>query len=77
MADWQEEIAAATAAAEQIQAAEAVAEAKFDAVYVLAEAAGNQAHAPTTGEFRNWMAARKATDAAWGTWSKVMDSRPD
>lgn len=76
MSDWQDEIAAATAAAEQKQAAEDAAEAKFDAVYVLAEAAGNKEHAPTTGEFRDWMAARRATDAAWGTWAEVMDSKP-
>jgi hypothetical protein len=77
MSDWQHDIAAATAAAEQKQAAEAVAEAKFDAIYVLAEASGKLEQAPTTEEFRDWMAARKATDAAWGSWSEVMDSKPD
>ena len=77
MSDWQADIAAATAAAEQKQAAEAVAEAKFDAVYVLAEASGTPEHAPTTAEFHDWMAARKATDAAWGSWAEVMDSKPE
>ena len=76
MSDWSEEIAAATAAAERIQAAEEIAEARFDAVYMEAEAAGKLEHAPTTEEFRDWMAARHATDAAWGTWSEVMDSKP-
>ncbi len=76
MSDWSEEIAVATAVAERTQAAENVAEGKFDAVHATAKAAGEPEHAVTTGEFRDWMAARHATDAAWGTWSTVMDGRP-
>ncbi len=69
MSDWQENIAAATAAAEKMQAAEGIAESRFDAVHA-------QPDAVSTEEFRDWMAARHATDAAWGTWSQVMDSKP-
>ena len=76
MSDWSEEIAAATAVAERTQTAEHVAEGKFDAVHATAKAAGELEQAVTTEEFRDWMAARHATDAAWGTWSTVMDSRP-
>lgn len=76
MSEWSEKIAAATAAAERTQAAEAVAEEKFDAIHAQATASGDVASAVKSGEFHAWMAARHATDAAWGLWSTVMDSRP-
>jgi hypothetical protein len=76
MSDWAEKVAVAEAAAEREQAAEAVAESKFDAVHALAEASADADHAQKSDEFRDWMAARRATDAAWGAWSVVMDARP-
>jgi hypothetical protein len=76
MSDWSDNIAEATAEAERVQAQEAVAEARFDAVYAQSEADGTPERAPTSEEFHLWMAARKATDAAWGSWSMVMDSKP-
>lgn len=76
MSDWTEEIALATAVAQRTQAAEDVAEEKFDAVHARAAAAGDVKHALASDEFADWMAARNATDTAWGTWSWVMDSKP-
>jgi len=76
MSDWSDEIALATAEAERMQAAEAQAEARFDTVFARSEADGAPERAPASEEFHLWMAARRATDAAWGTWSLVMDSKP-
>lgn len=76
MSDWSEEITAAETLAEQKQAAEREAEDRFDAAHARAHAAGNVGEALKTPEFRDWMAARHATDAAWGTWSVVMDNKP-
>lgn len=76
MSDWAEEFAAATATAERIQAAEAEAEGLFDRAHAQAHALGDKSQALTTAEFHNWMAARHATDAAWGVWSTVMDAKP-
>ena len=76
MSDWAEDFAAATATAERTQVAENEAETLFDQVHDKAQADGNKGHALTTDEFHNWMAARHATDAAWGAWSAVMDAKP-
>lgn len=76
MSDWSEEITAAETAAEQKQAAEREAEGRFDEVHARAHAAGNVGEALKSPEFHDWMAARHATDAAWGRWSVVMDNKP-
>jgi hypothetical protein len=76
MSDWAEEVAMAETAAERRQAAEAVAEGRFDVVHAEAKAAGDVQNALKTEEFRAWMAARNATDAAWGAWSVKMDEKP-
>ncbi len=76
MSDWAEEVAVAETAAERTQAAEAVAEGRFDAIHAEAKAAGDLENALKTEEFRAWMAARHATDAAWGAWSAKMDAKP-
>lgn len=76
MSDWSEEIMAAETAAEQKQAAEHEAESRFDAVHAQAQAAGTVGDALKSPEFHDWMAARHATDAAWGNWSVVMDNKP-
>ena len=44
--------------------------------HARAPAAANVAQARDTTEFRDWLAAREATDAAWGQWALVMDSKP-
>ncbi|MEO5672890.1 MAG: hypothetical protein ABIR26_19550 [Ramlibacter sp.] len=76
MSDWTHDIAAAEAAAERHQAAEQLAERRFDLVHADAKAAGAQETAVQSQEFNEWMAARHATDAAWGAWSQVMDAKP-
>jgi len=76
MSDWALDIAVAQATAERTQAAEHVAESSFDRVHALAQAAGTVERAVETEEFNQWMAARHATDAAWGAWSTVMDAKP-
>ncbi len=76
MSDWSEEITAAETAAEQMQAAERAAESRFDAVHAQALANGTAGEALNSAAFHDWMAARHATDAAWGNWSVVMDSKP-
>ena len=76
MSDWSEDIAVAEAAAERVQAAEDVAEARFDAVVARAQAADEPGQGRSSDELQHWLAARRATDAAWGTWSEVMDSKP-
>lgn len=77
MSDWMEDIARATATAQQTEAAEGVAEERFDAAHARAAAAGDVTQALSSHEFTDWMAARNATDTAWGAWSGVMDSKPD
>ena len=74
--DWNEAIAAAEAAAEQKQAAEEVAQARFEAARTAIEAEGRAAHVTETPEFGEWMAARRASDEAWGAWAMVMDAKP-
>jgi hypothetical protein len=76
MSDWAAQVAMAEAEAERQQAAEATAESRFDAVHALAEANAGSDAASKSEEFRDWMAARHATDAAWGAWSTVMDAKP-
>jgi hypothetical protein len=76
MSDWAEKVAVAEAAAEREQIAEAAAERKFDQVLAQAEAQAQPELAKNSDEFREWMAARHATDAAWGAWSQVMDAKP-
>ncbi|MES2633542.1 MAG: hypothetical protein V4669_11255 [Pseudomonadota bacterium] len=77
MGDWAEQVAAAQARAEHKQAAEQIAEGRFDAVHDAATARGDVAHALQSDEMRSWMAARHETDAAWGEWATMMDARPD
>jgi NADP-dependent 3-hydroxy acid dehydrogenase YdfG len=40
------------------------------------EAAGRGEQVTDTPEFREWMAARHASDEAWGAWAMAMDARP-
>lgn len=76
MSDWAEEVAAVTAVAQQMQAAESVAEAQFDAAHARAAEAGTLDQVNHTPELREWLAARHATDAAWGQWAMLMDNKP-
>ncbi|MEO7391617.1 MAG: hypothetical protein ABIU58_05550 [Ramlibacter sp.] len=76
MSDWTQDIAEAEAAADRTQQAEQQAESRFDQVHARAKAAGAVDDAVKSSEFGQWMAARHATDAAWGEWSRVMDAKP-
>ena len=76
MSDWAQDVALAQATAERTQEAEQQAESRFDQVHAQAKAAGAVDNAVKSDEFGQWMAARHATDAAWGAWSTVMDAKP-
>ena len=76
MKDWAQQLAAAEAKAQHTQEAEHAAESRFDAVHARAQAAGATQQALTTPEFHDWMAARRASDAAWGAWAVTMDAKP-
>ncbi|MBX3586011.1 MAG: hypothetical protein AB7I35_17890 [Ramlibacter sp.] len=77
MSDWAQDMAAVTAVAEQRQAAEAAAEQRFDAIHAEATQAGQLEQVHQTPECRDWLAARHATDEAWGSWAQLMDRKPD
>jgi hypothetical protein len=74
--EWNEAVAAAEAAAEQRQAAEESAHQRFDAARARCEAAGRADKVTETPEFEAWMAARHASDEAWGAWAMAMDAKP-
>lgn len=76
MSDRTEEVARAEAEADRLPAAEALAEQRFQAVQAVARASGKPDEALPSPEFKEWMAARHATDAAWGAWAVVMDTKP-
>jgi hypothetical protein len=76
MSDWANELKVAEAAAAQTQLAEEAAETLFDAFRARTEGHEDKDHTVKSDEFRTWMAARHATDAAWGAWSQVMDAKP-
>lgn len=74
--EWTAAVAAAEAAAQQRQDAEELAHARFHAVRAEIEAAGESADVTHTPEFHAWMAARHASDEAWGQWAMAMDAKP-
>ena len=74
--EWSAAVAAAENAAEQKQAAEEIAHERFQAVRAEIEAAGGKAQATDSPEFHDWMAARRASDEAWGAWAMAMDAKP-
>ncbi|HYF41200.1 MAG TPA: hypothetical protein VEA35_02015 [Ramlibacter sp.] len=76
MKDWAQQIETAEAAAVHTQEAEHAAERRFDAVHARAQAAGAAQQALASPEFHEWMAARRASDAAWGAWAVAMDAKP-
>jgi hypothetical protein len=76
MSDWANDLMVAEAAATQTQQAEEAAEDRFDAFRARTQGDQDQDHTVKSEEFRAWMAARHATDAAWGAWSQVMDAKP-
>ena len=73
---WIAASAAAEAAAQQKQIAEEIAHERFRAVRAQIEAEGKSAQVVDTPEFHSWMAARHASDEAWGAWAMVMDTKP-
>jgi hypothetical protein len=74
--EWMAQVAGAEAVAEGKQASEEIAHGRFHAVRAQAEAAGRPHEATETVEFREWIAARRATDEAWGAWAMAMDAKP-
>lgn len=74
--EWSAAVAAAEAAAQQKQAAEEIAQERFHATRAEFEAAGRGEQVTSTPQFREWMAARHESDAAWGAWAMVMDEKP-
>jgi hypothetical protein len=74
--EWNAAVAAAEAAAQQRQTAEEAAHERFAALRAEIEAAGRGEQVTETPEFREWMAARHASDAAWGAWAMAMDAKP-
>lgn len=74
--EWNDAVAAAEAAAERRQAAEATAHERFDAARTRCEAAGHADKVTQTPEFQEWIAARHASDEAWGAWAMAMDAKP-
>jgi len=66
------DLAILESAALQSESLERMAERRFDDSYEQAEASGSVEHVKATREFREWMAARAETDAAWGRWAVCM-----
>jgi hypothetical protein len=66
------DLALLESAALQSESLERMAEQRFDDSYASAEASGSVAEVKATCEFREWMAARAETDAAWGRWAVRM-----
>lgn len=74
--EWDAAVAAAEAAAEQKQADEEAAHARFHAARERCQAAGQAEQVTETPEFHAWMQARRASDDAWGAWAMAMDAKP-
>jgi hypothetical protein len=74
--EWNDTVAAAEAAAEQRDSAELAAHERFHAARARCEAAGRGDKVTETPEFQEWIAARHASDAAWGAWAMAMDAKP-
>ena len=74
--EWIATVAGAEAAAQDKQNAEERAHDRFHAVREQALADGRKQSVTETPEFHDWMAARHATDAAWGAWAMAMDAKP-
>lgn len=77
MESWKEQLARVESDAMRIERLEADAESRFDDVHAAAEASGDVAQARRAPQLQDWLAARKATDAAWSRWAQVMDARPE
>lgn len=52
---------------------ESQAEGNFRAVREALQRAGKADEVTRSAEFRQWMEARAATDAAWGRWAMAVD----
>ena len=74
---WTEELAQVEAAALRVEALEREAEQRFQDVRAEALARGEAEPTHGTPELAAWMAARAATDDAWGRWAQVMDASLD
>ena len=74
--EWNQAVTAAEAAAQDRQAAEEGAQERFRAARARCEAAGQSEQVTHTPEFHEWIAARHASDDAWGAWAMAMDAKP-
>lgn len=74
--EWTTAVAEAEASAQQKQAAEDEAQRSFHRVREQIQAAGRLGEETSTAEFQQWMAARHASDEAWGAWAMAMDAKP-
>jgi hypothetical protein len=68
----EQDLQALESAALDSEAQERIAEQTFDTTYAAAEKSGSTARVTATPEFREWMAARAITDAAWGRWAEFI-----
>lgn len=68
--------AEAEATAQRRQRDEDAAYGRFVAVRARIEAQGRGDDPTRTDEFRQWIASRRETDAAWGVWAMAMDAKP-
>ena len=74
--EWTAAVASAEAAAEQKQSAEEIAHQQFLGARAEIEAGERAEQVTETPEFHAWMAARRASDEAWGAWAMAMDAKP-
>lgn len=74
--EWTTAVAEAEASAQQKQAAEDQAQRSFHDMRDRMQAQGRLGEETNTAEFRHWMAARHASDEAWGAWAMAMDAKP-
>lgn len=74
--EWTTAVAEAEASAQQKQAAEDLAHRAFQQLRERIESAGRLGTEVDTPEYREWMAARHASDEAWGAWAMAKDAEP-
>ncbi|MBC5768092.1 hypothetical protein [Ramlibacter albus] len=70
-------VVAAEAAALKRDEVEEAAYARFSTARAAIEREQNGLKPTDTKEFLDWMAARRATDEAWGAWAVAMEAQAD
>jgi hypothetical protein len=71
------DVAAAEAAALRRDGVEEIAYGRFKTVRASIEQDKTGMNPTDTKEFLDWMAARRATDEAWGAWATAMEAQAD